>query len=282
MENIDQNIKYVVIGNPIAHSRSPQMQNAAFEFHKLGKPYGKILLEKNELADFADFMRKNLLGCNVTVPFKEAIIPFLDEVDPIAMQGKSVNTIINKNGKLFGCSTDGFGLESALRKNFDMEVADKRMFFVGAGGASQAVSWHFASLGVKKIYIANRTFEKALNLATAIKKFYHDVEIIALSLDDKDGLKNAISDSDCLIQATSSGLKESDLPPFDFELLFANRAIKIIDLIYKKTPLLEFAEKNKFDYTNGKDMLIYQGAKSFELWTDLPAPIELMCCAFEN
>ena len=110
MEILDKTLKYCVIGNPIQHSKSPQMQNAAFRFHNLDEPYGKLLVEHNELGEFIAFLRENLLGCNVTVPFKEAVIPFLDEVDSVALQAKSVNTIINKNGKLFGCSTDGFGL----------------------------------------------------------------------------------------------------------------------------------------------------------------------------
>ena len=282
MDIVDKNIEYLVIGNPIYHSKSPQMQNAAFEYHKLGRPYGKLLLEREELGEFAEFLRKNLKGCNITVPFKEAIMPFVDEIDPLALQAKSVNTILNKNGKLYGYSTDGFGLENSLRENFGMTVGGKSVIFVGVGGAAQAIAWHFASLGVKKLYLINRSIERAESLGSAIKQNYPDIEIVTSLLADTERLGQAIQASDVIIQATSLGLKESDAVPFDFELLFLNKKIKVVDLIYHATPLLNFAEKNQFDYTNGKDMLVYQGAKSFEIWTGLQAPIELMQAALDD
>ena len=281
MEKLDKNFKYCVIGNPIQHSKSPQMQNAAFKFHDLGDPYGKLLVEREELSEFAQFLRQNLLGCNVTVPFKETIIPFLDEVDPVALQAKSVNTVINKNGKLFGFSTDGYGLENSLRENFGLEIAGKSIIFIGVGGAAQALAWHFASLGAAEIYLFNRSLDKAELLKNEITSVYADCWISAFALVDEDNLKNAIKNSDVIIQATSLGLKETDLPPFKFDLLLENKKIKVADLIYHETPLLNFAKNNCFDYVNGKDMLIYQGAKSFELWTGLKAPIELMKKAIE-
>ena len=281
MEILDKTLKYCVIGNPIQHSKSPQMQNTAFRFHDLGEPYGKLLVEHDELGEFIAFLRENLLGCNVTVPFKEAVIPFLDEVDSVALQAKSVNTIINKNGKLFGCSTDGFGLENSLRENFGLEIKGKSLIFVGVGGAAQALAWHFANLGAEKMYLFNRSFEKAELLKKSINVIYPDCQISAFTLADETNFQNAIKNSDLIIQATSLGLKPTDLPPFKFELLLENKKIKVADLIYHATPLLNFAKDNNFDYVNGKDMLVYQGAKSFELWTGLEAPIKLMKNAIE-
>ena len=276
MEKLDKNIKYLVIGNPIHHSKSPAMQNAVFEYYNLGRPYGRLLLEKEELGEFTDFMRENICGCNVTVPFKEAIIPFLDEVDPLARQSKSVNTIINRAGKLYGCSTDGFGLENSLRENFGFDFKNKSIIFIGVGGAAQALVWHFASLGVKKFYLVNRSIDKTEALASEIKKVFPQIEIETFILADEEKLSAAIRSGELLIQATSLGLKATDLPPFKLELLFENRKIKVADLIYHDTPFLNFAKANNFASINGKDMLVYQGAKSFELWTELKAPIEVM------
>ena len=119
-----KNCKYAVIGNPIAHSKSPQMQNAGFEFYGMGSIYGKKFVEKEELAEFVEFARKNLNGFNITVPYKQDIIPFLDEISRSAQMSNSVNTVRIENGRLSGTSTDGVGLATALQVHFNKDGFD--------------------------------------------------------------------------------------------------------------------------------------------------------------
>lgn len=281
MENLGPLIKYLVIGNPISHSKSPQMQNAAFLYYNLGEPYGKIKLEPEDLPEFVAFARKHLMGFNITVPYKELIIPLLDEIDESARQASSVNTVLITNGKLKGFSTDGYGLEQAIKNNFKIDIVNNSFLFIGVGGAAQAVAWHFAKSGAKKLFLANRTIEKAELLAKKIRHAYPNVEIITFKNDDKNQLSIAIKSANTLIQATSLGLKPNDINPFDFELLKLNPQITVIDLIYHQTSLLAFAENNNITYACGKDMLVYQGARAFFIWTKLSPPINLMSQALE-
>ncbi len=264
---------YCVIGDPVAHSRSPGMQNAAFEFHGLGSPYMKRHVKPEELAGFAAYARKNLAGFNCTVPHKKAIIPFLDEIDPEAAAAESVNTVLVENGRMSGFSTDGYGLEMALRENFGLSLAGKTVLFAGTGGAASATSFHFARQGVKAILLANRTVAKAEELAGKLRRFAPGIPVETAPLA---GIGPFLKRADILIQATSLGLSPEDPPPFDLGLLEQARELVIFDTIYKETPLLRQAAELGIPSAGGLAMLLYQGAKSFELWTRLPAPIEEM------
>lgn len=274
------NLKYAVIGDPVAHSLSPQMQNAGFVACGQGNPYGKFHVKLDEISDFADFARKNLHGFNITVPHKKNIIPFLDDISRPAALAESVNTITVRDGKLFGDSTDGFGLASALHEAFGTMVKGGNFLFVGCGGAVQAVAFYFASSGAARLYFANRTIAKAETLAKSIAKYYPECHTQCCSPNDKTSLQHFINASSVLIQGTSLGLKPHDPIPLDTALL--NDKIAIYDTIYKTTPLLRYAADHGIRYADGRTMLLYQGAKSFEIWTAQKAPIEEMRNALEQ
>ena len=274
-------IKYVVIGDPVSHSRSPGMQNAAFERLGMGRPYGRCHVSREDLPDFFAMAKKRLSGVNITVPHKENALPFLDEIDPIARLCRSVNTLDIRNGRIKGYSTDGYGLEQAVRKNFGLPPAGKTFCFTGCGGACRAAAIHLAAEGAGRIFLANRTVEKAADIARIIAENFPSCQVHFLPLGDKKELETAIAASDVLIQATSLGLKETDPAPFDLKLLNANKKIAVFDTIYKQTLLLEEAERLNLPCTGGRDMLIWQGAASFRLWTGMEPDIDAMNTGFD-
>ncbi len=268
--------KYLVIGDPVAHSRSPGMQNAAFEFHHLGRPYGRRRVPRGEVAAFAEEARRGLAGFNLTVPHKAEIIPCLDEIDPEAAAAGSVNTVTVSGGRLIGTSTDGYGLETALRENFRRPLEGACCCFIGCGGAAHATAFHLARCGVRAIRIANRTVGRAEELAGRLRSRHPGLTLEIARPDDSDTLRRWFSDTDFLIQATSLGLRDGDPTPFDLELLENNARLRIFDTIYRSTPLLRRAAELGIPAADGAAMLIHQGAKSFEIWTGLPAPVEAM------
>ena len=272
--------KYVVIGDPVAHSRSPGMQNAAFAVHGLGRPYDRMLVKAEAFDEFVRFARQELDGFNLTVPHKSLIIPYLKTIAPAAAAAGSVNTVTVKDGEFHGDSTDGYGLEMALKRNFGITPAGKRFVFAGCGGAAHATAFHLAEQGAKSIFLANRTVSKAVELAAKIKEFSPEVEVETAAIDDVSRLRGFFSNVDVLIQATSLGLRESDPPPFPLELLEVNRDLCIYDTIYHKTPIQKRAEELGLKCADGMWMLIYQGARSFEIWTGKEAPVEEMLKGF--
>lgn len=274
-------IKYVVIGDPVSHSRSPGMQNMAFEKAGLGRPYGRVHVKKEDMADFIALAKKNFYGVNITVPHKDAVIPFLDEIDPAARRCHSVNTLDIRNGRIKGYSTDGYGLEYALRENFNIAPAGKSFCFTGCGGACRATSIHLAEFGAREIFLFNRTLSKAEEIAQVIQEHFPACQVHAALLGDNAKLEEAVAASDALIQATSLGLKEEDPAPFDLDLLQANRKIAVFDTIYKNTPLLQAAAQLGLPCAGGRAMLIHQGAASFRLWTGVEPDLEAMNRGFD-
>ncbi len=277
-----KNCKYAVIGNPIAHSKSPQMQNAGFEYYGMGSIYGKILVEHGELAEFVEFARKNLSGFNITVPYKQDIIPFVDEISDTAKLSSSVNTVRVENGRFIATSTDGAGLATALQVHFNKEVKDLKVTFAGAGGAAQAAAWFFACSGAKSIYIANRSLGRAEQLSSELKKAFPALESEVCELADSVKLSEFIKCSDVLIQSTSVGLKDTDGAPFELDILQKTPDLCVYDLIYKDTELLKYCREKGIKHANGSDMLLYQGAASFEFWTGRKAPVAAMRKGLEN
>ena len=274
-------IKYLVIGDPVAHSRSPRMQNAAFEICGLGSPYGIRHVKPEELAEFFEYARIHFAGVNLTVPHKLMAAELADELTPRAKACKSVNTLIIRDGHILGDSTDGVGLEKALLHNFDLPVKGKNFLFAGAGGAARATAIHFACEGAKQIIFANRTASKAQDIIDDIEALHTGCVCKCISPQDNNAMADALKNSDCIIQATSLGLKEDDPAPFDLELLKVNPRLVIFDTIYKNTKLLQKAAELGIPCSGGKEMLIQQGAESFRLWTALEPDLEAMRAGFE-
>lgn len=277
-----KNCKYAVLGNPVAHSKSPQMQNAGFEFYGMGSIYGKIHVEREELAEFVEYARKNLSGFNITVPYKQDIIPFVDRISDVAKLSHSVNTVKIENGRFYATSTDGIGLATALQVHFNKEVKDLKVTFAGAGGAAQAAAWYFACNGAGSIFIANRSLAKAEQLSAELKKAFPVLECVVCELSDREKMSDFIKKSDVLIQSTSVGLKDDDGAPFELDILDGMSDLCVYDLIYKETKLLKYCRQHGIKHANGSDMLLYQGAASFEFWTNRKAPVDAMRQGLEN
>ncbi len=273
MFNLEEKVKYVVIGDPVAHSLSPEMQNAGFEALGLGRCYGKLHVTKEAFSEFIKFARENLKGFNITVPHKQTIIPYLDSISHEAGLTGSVNTVIIKAGALHGCSTDGYGLENALREAFDFDLSGGKVLFTGCGGAVRATAFHFAARGAKALYFANRTLSKAKALSLKISGNYPDCECSCCALNDGEALKNFIARASVVVQGSSLGLKDSDPVPLNPALL---ADVCFYETIYKETPLLRAAGEAGLRTADGRTMLLHQGARSLELWTGRKAPLEKM------
>ena len=275
---------YAVIGDPIAHSLSPVMQNAGFRAAGIDADYSAKHVSREGLEKFAEKARSELSGFNITVPHKNAIIPFLDELSENARLCGSVNTVTIKDGKLKGESTDGYGLETALNESFGIDIAENSFCFLGCGGAARAAAFYFASKGPRRIFFINRTVTKADELASEISNAFPGFETAACSPLDDALVKEFLAESKVLIQCTSLGLKPDDPPPIDPEII--PEGICLYDTIYKKTALLEYASENDIRYADGRSMLLHQGAKSFSIWTGVSAPVEAMrealYCAIES
>ena len=272
--------KYVVIGDPVEHSRSPGMQNAAFRHYGLNAVYDRMQVKAEKFSDFVEYARENLTGFNLTVPHKSLILPYLDRVTPAAAAAGSVNTVTVSDGRFYGDSTDGYGLEMALKRNFELSPEGKCFVFLGCGGAACATAFHLAERGARAIYLANRTVEKAESLAAALKAFAPALETGVTSLQDNGTLKTWFEAADAVIQATSLGLHRNDPPPVDLQLLQPGMNCCFFDTIYHETPLQKKAAELQLHCAGGMWMLIYQGARSFEVWTGKKAPINEMLKGF--
>ena len=265
-----------VIGDPIAHTMSPVMQNAAFR--KLGIDYlcVSFRVRKEELDKAVEGMRAlNIRGLGVTIPHKVAIIPFLDKLDPLAEKIGAVNTIVNSDGGLTGYNTDAAGfLQALLEKGVKPE--GKNIVVLGAGGASRAISFILAERGAHLV-ILNRQLELdwAEELAHRISQVFKK-EVKALELNEEN-LAMVLERADVLINATSVGMSPNiDEAPVPARLL--KPELTVFDIVYNpvKTRLLREAEATGAQTIGGLDMLVWQGALAFEKWTGQQAPFDLM------
>jgi len=264
-----------VIGDPIEHTMSPVMHNAAFKELGIDYLYVPFRVRKEELGKAIEGMRAlNMRGLNVTIPHKVAIIPFLDELDPLVKRIGALNTIVNDDGVLTGYNTDATGFLQALLER-GIEPEGKNMVILGAGGASRAISFILAERGANLV-ILNRQLELdwAEELAYRISRVFKEVK--ALELNEKN-LAMVSEKADILINATSVGMSpEVDETPVPARLL--KPGLVVYDVVYNpiKTRLLKEAEAAGAQTIGGLDMLAWQGAIAFEKWTGLKAPVDLM------
>jgi len=248
--------KYMVIGNPIDHSLSPKLHNYWIKKNNLNAYYEKRLINENELKSIIQDIRDDKLqGANVTVPFKNLIIPYLDELSDEAKKTQSVNTIYKNNNKIIGHNTDIAGFKLALRYT-KYDVRNKKVLILGAGGVVSSIVLALIEMNVSKIIISNRTKTRAENL----KKLFNKLEIIEWG--DK-------TDFDMIINATSIGLKKNDEIKIDFSQIEPNKFV--YDVIYnpKLTNFLKKAGEYENRTENGKMMFIYQAHQSFTIWHKL-------------
>ena len=253
--------KYLVIGNPIEHSLSPKLHNYWIKQNNLDALYDKKQLNENDIKGIITEIKNGKIdGINVTVPFKKSVIPFLDQLTPLAKEAQSVNTIFKKDNKVFGDNTDIGGFEQAL-KHINYSVQNKKIFILGAGGVAPSIIIALEKLGAAKITLSNRTKEKTEDL----KKIYPNLEIIDWG---------ETSDFNMIINATSLGLKNDDEIKLNYTDLGPNKLF--YDIIYNpsKTKFLSKARQFGNQIENGKMMFIYQAQLAFKIWHNILPKID--------
>ncbi|MGE6609892.1 shikimate dehydrogenase [Peribacillus sp. NPDC076916] len=256
---------YGVMGDPIAHSMSPDIHNDAFEKENIEAVYHHFHVTKEGLIDAVKGMKAlGIEGFNITIPHKTSIIPFLDEVDELALAIGAVNTVVNKNGRFIGYNTDGKGFFKSLCDEISSDIKAKKTLVIGAGGAARAIYFTLVKEGVKQVDIANRTKERAAQLVSDCP---YDKVSKALSIIEAE---ESLSQYDLIIQTTSSGMSpELDHSPLKVDQLKTGAIVS--DIIYNplQTKLLREAGEKGAETQNGLGMFINQAALAFEIWTGI-------------
>ncbi len=254
---IDSNTDlYCIFGNPVKHSKSPEIQNAWFKQYKINAVY--TAFEVNNIDSAMNAMKiLNIKGASITIPFKESVMESLDHIDDNAVKIGAVNTVINQNGKLTGFNTD---FKAAIEPLKSFGIKNKKVCIIGAGGAAQAVAF-----GIKKnrgdMVIINRSKQKGEKLALKYSARF-------ISMDTIDNLKEF--KADIIINTTPIGMyPDLEKSPFPSHLL--NSKMVVMDIIYNplKTKLLSQAQDNGCSTINGMSMFMHQAAAQFQLWTDI-------------
>ena len=247
--------KFLVIGNPIEHSLSPEIHNYWIKINSIDAIYEKQKLNEDQLEQLISQVKDNKInGINVTVPFKKTVIPYLDELSVEAQSTQSVNTIYKINNRVIGHNTDIIGFRTSIKKA-KYNLNNKEALILGAGGVVPSIIFSLIKMKVSKIKISNRTKEKAENL----KKLFKNIEIIEWG---------EISNFDIIINATSVGLKKEDNLNLDFSSISGNKFF--YDVIYNpsETNFLKVGKELGNKTLNGKLMFIYQAVSAFNIWHD--------------
>jgi shikimate dehydrogenase len=269
--------KLAVIGNPIKHSASPQMHQAALDEAGLDLQYIRVEVEPGQVdACCTEMERLGFIGCNVTVPHKLDAMELCDELTDDAKALGATNTILFKDGKRIGHNSDGPGLAQAIYEDFGKSLTELRVLILGAGGgAGRAIATQCAREGSPAVYLSNRTVEKLDPIAKSLTEEHGAKLVYTLSTDEAD-LATAADRVDLIINSTSLGLDESDPLPIPAPALKASHMV--YDAIYNPavTPLLAEAKKVGATTANGLSMLLHQGAISFNFWLNKIPNIEAM------
>ena len=245
--------KYLVIGNPIEHSLSPKLHNFWIKVNNLDAIYEKKKINENKLADLIlEIKKKNIHGINVTVPFKKAVIPYLDKLTFDSETTQSVNTIHLEDDKLVGHNTDIEGFERSIQ-DLKLDLINKKALVLGAGGVVPSIIFALNKMKVSEVIISNRTKSKAESL----KDLFKNIRIVEWG---------EIPEFDIIINATSVGLKNEDKINLDISKVGKNKFF--YDVIYKpsETNFLKTGKKLGNRTENGKMMFIYQAQGAFKMW----------------
>lgn len=284
-DRIDGRTKLIgLIATPIGHSLSPRMHNMSMK--KLGLNYTYMTFEvgNEQLEDvIKGFRALNLRGWNVSMPNKMKIIPYLDELSPAAKFDGAVNTVVNENGKLIGHNTDGVGYVRGL-KEAGVDITDKKMVLLGAGGAATAIAIQTALDGLAEISIFNCEDQFTENAKRNVRVINEEMENINCKahfypLEDTEKLKEEISTCDILTNATGVGMNPLEGKSLITDASWLRKDLVVSDTIYspRKTKLLELAEEAGCKAAiNGLNMMLFQGAKAFEIWFGKEMPIDLV------
>jgi shikimate dehydrogenase len=268
-----------ILGYPIKHTFSPAMHNAAFKALNLNYVYLPFQVHPGQLKEAIRGMRAlGIVGANVTVPFKQEVIKYLDALSGEAESIGAVNTVCQSNGKLIGYNTDGAGFIASL-KEAGIEPAGKVVCLIGAGGAGRAVAVALAQAGIERIFISDLVMEKACELVKTIERNFDKIYVESI---EGDKIKKILPISSILINATPVGMQKDEPSPIHPELLHPD--LVVCDLVYNppETNLLKEAKKRGAKVLNGLGMLLHQGALSFNKWTNLKPPLDIMRKALED
>ena len=272
-----------LIGHPVGHSVSPAFQQAALDHLSIDARYEAMDVPEASVHEAVNSLRApDVLGANVTVPHKEAVMPFLDQVAEEARLIGAVNTIENRNGTLVGHNTDAKGFLASLKEEAGFDPRGKAALVLGAGGSAKAVAVALAGEGAESIVVANRTLDRAEALAESICPLGVHAEAVPLC---EDSLREAAAWSRLIVNCTSLGMTGGPgegQTPISADVIPAHALV--CDLVYnpRVTPLLQEAERAGAQALGGLPMLVYQGAAAFEIWTGVEAPVKVMFRAAEE
>jgi shikimate dehydrogenase len=277
-------IRLGVLGDPVAHSLSPEMQNAALKACQIDLQYARFHIRANELRSALLLLRQlDFVGINLTVPHKISGFAQIDEAEERAKRCGAVNTVRFRDQKTIGSNTDGEGFVRAIREEFSVDLRDLRVLILGAGGGTGgAIAWQCALENCERLVLANRTLEKAKALADQLRPFFAGPRVLgpAARLQiiewNETAMRAQMADIDLIVHATPLGLNPSDPPPIPGRLLMPHHLV--FDAVYasSKTRLLRAAEEAGARGANGLSMLLHQGALAFEFWFAREAPLEAM------
>ena len=259
--------KFAIIGNPISHSLSPIMHNYWFKKYKINAEYELLEIDKSEIQNVINKIKsKEIKGINVTLPYKNFIIPFLNKTINDANETHSVNTVmLDDNNNLIGENTDVFGFQAAYLKSIPNQANKKKVLILGAGGVAPSIILALLKSNISDISLSNRTFEKSLFL----KKKFKNLNVVKWNDCSKD-----INKFDIVINATSLGLNSNDKFTNDFSNF--KKTLVYIDTIYNpaETKMIKYFKSNKIKTFNGLNMFIYQGQKAFYLWNKINPEVD--------
>jgi shikimate dehydrogenase len=282
-ENIDPPIRLGVIGDPVGHSLSPQMQNAALKSYKIDMQYARFQISPDDLQSALDLIRQlNFVGVNLTAPHKIAGSKLMEEIDDNARRIGAINTVRVDNAKLRGYNTDGKGFARAVRQEFVVDLRDLRVMILGGGGVARAIALQCARENCERLVIANRTLATAQKLAEELREYFAGPRVLgpvprlqAIPWEEA-AIRFQVAHLDLIVNATLLGLNRSDPSPIPARLLAPH--LMVYDTVYRegRTRFVAAAIEAGARAASGFSMLLHQGAFAFEIWFEREAPIEAM------
>jgi shikimate dehydrogenase len=281
---IDPPIRLGIFGDPVAHSLSPQMHNAALRAFEINMQYARFHIRANELRSALQFICElDFVGINLTVPHKIAGLTQIDVADESASRCGAVNTLRLHEDKLIGSNTDTEGFSRAVRSEFSIDLRDLRVMVLGAGGGTgHAIAWQCALENCERLVLVNRTLAKASAIVERLQRFFAEARVLGpvARLEavrwDETAIRAQLADIDLIVNATPLGMNPSDPAPIPARLLAPHHIV--FDCVYRpsKTALLRAADEAGARGANGLSMLLHQGALSFSIWFNREAPIAAM------
>lgn len=270
--------RLAVIGDPISHSKSPQMHNPALQACGIEAQYVRVQVPVGQVKEaFGLFVKQGFRGVNITIPHKFEALDAVDVVDPLARQLGAVNTLAIRDGRMFGYNTDGPGFLRSVKEAFGKELDELRVLIIGAGGgAGRAVAVQSVLAGCQTLILANRTESKLAALITELSSISSTASLQTCSLAHEDLVRH-LPQVDLIVNATSVGMKAEDAPLLPSGSLESRHLV--YDMVYRAsgpTDLVQQACAVNARHADGMCLLLHQGAISFEHWFDIPAPLEAM------